>query len=74
VQENRADNIIQNLIVIACKKDPGKELASVDPELDKPLKHLIPDSRLIVSDQYPVLTDDLAPVEYYNSSFQSFIR
>ncbi len=75
VQENRADNIIQNLIIIACKKaDQPQTLASTDPELDKALKHLIPESRISVSDQYPVLTDDLAPVEYYNSSFQNFNR
>ncbi len=74
VQENRADNIIQNLIIIACKKADAVTFASADAELDKPLKHVLPDSRMQVSEQFAVLTDDLAPVEYYNSSFQNFIR
>lgn len=74
VQNNRADDIIQNLIIVACKKPDAVDFASADPEIDKPLKHVLPDSRLQVSDKYPVLTDDLAPVEYYNSSFQNFKR
>jgi spermidine synthase len=73
VQDNRPDNIIQNVIIIACKKDSGVPLASADPELDKPLKHVQPDSKF-PEGAFPVLTDDLAPVEYYNSSFQNFIR
>ncbi len=74
VQENRGDDMIQNLIIIACKKADQSPLSSSDPELEKPLKHLVPESRIPAPGEFAVLTDDLAPVEYYNSSFQNFKR
>jgi predicted membrane-bound spermidine synthase len=63
------DDQVQNLIIIASKKASGFPSTSTDPEFEKPLKHMLPDSRLPTGDTYGVLTDDLAPVEYYNSSF-----
>jgi predicted membrane-bound spermidine synthase len=74
VQDNRGDNQIQNLIIIACKKASDAPLVSSDPELAKPLKHLVPEAAYTDNNALAILTDDLAPVEYYNSSFQNFKR
>lgn len=74
VQNDRGDDLVQNLIIIASKKQGALQFTSPDPELAAPLKNVIADARIAVSDKYPALTDDLAPVEFYNSSFQNFVR
>lgn len=67
VDAEKPDSQVQNLIIVACKsKYPS--LNSQDAEISRLLSHLynqdLPDSQ-------PILTDDLAPVEYYNSFAQS---
>jgi spermidine synthase len=61
----------QNLIIVACKAKNAAMLESPDAEIAALLSHL--------SDKFPetkidILTDDLAPVEYYNSFAESIYR
>lgn len=54
----------QNLIIIACKEKNSAALQSSDPEISALLSHL---QANITETAVDILTDDLAPVEYYNS-------
>jgi spermidine synthase len=70
VRAERDDNMPQNLILVASKSDAisfetnDAEIADLfQNRYDKPLQLTV-----------PVLTDDLAPVEYYNSFAQKLAR
>jgi spermidine synthase len=61
----------QNLIIVACKEKNAAALESPDAEIAALLSHLsgeFPETRI------DILTDDLAPVEYYNSFAESIYR
>ncbi len=62
------DNQIQNLIVVACKEKNTAGLQSADEEIKSLLSHRYEKE---IPDRMPVLTDDIAPVEYYNALSQS---
>ncbi|MEP7038224.1 MAG: fused MFS/spermidine synthase [Acidobacteriota bacterium] len=66
VNAGYADARLQNLIIVACKSNVL--LKSDDPEIVKLLAHFYNKS---LDPKTVVLTDDLAPVEYYNSFAQS---
>ena len=68
VKAERGDSELQNLVVIAFKK-PAKP-QSKDSDFAAMLAHEV--NRLF--EPLPVLTDDLAPVEYYNSIAQRHYR
>ena len=65
VKSERGDSELQNLVVIAFKR--SAEPVPAGPEFASLLTHEIRDKRF---EPLPVLTDDLAPVEYYNSIAQ----
>jgi spermidine synthase len=64
------DERIQNVIVVACKSNCESNVVS-DQEISRLLSHRYTDE--IPLDR-PILTDDLAPVEYYNSFGQDLYR
>jgi spermidine synthase len=68
VRPERADEDVQNLIIIASKNQNPLNLKSDDPQLSKILNNLY--SQPLTS-QEKILTDDLAPVEFYNSYAQT---
>ncbi len=68
VDSEKSDSQVQNLIIVAAKSESPVSFDSPDTEISRLLSHLyykdFPDTQ-------PILTDDLAPVEYYNSFAQS---
>ena len=71
VNSGYTDEQLQNLIIVACKSLNAPSLKSSDLELNKLLSHL---HQQDFPREYPILTDDLAPVEYYNSFAQNLYR
>ncbi len=71
VRTERADEEVQNLIIVACKSEKLVEIKSSDSKLSKLLDNLY--NQPLIS-QEKILTDDLAPVEFYNSYAQSGFR
>ncbi len=73
VNSDYTDEQTQNLIIVACKQDCLIDASpeNADEEIVRLLGH-----RYIVDFplETPVLTDDLAPVEYYNSFVQNLYR
>jgi spermidine synthase len=67
VKPERADSDLQNLILVALKSNETFDVSSDDPELALLLAHRYTKS---IDTNPGVLTDDLAPVEYYNSLAQ----
>lgn len=67
VDSSKPDNEVQNLIIIAIKEKNSAPLSSNDTEF-QPLFSNIYDKELNFDSQ--ILTDELAPVEYYNSFAQ----
>ncbi len=61
----------QNLIIVASKSNETESLTSNDAEISKLLEHLYGKDFPLETE---ILTDDLAPVEYYNSFPQSTYR
>ncbi len=74
VNSESSDEQTQNLIIVACKSrclTDSKNDSRSDDEIARLLSHrYMADVPLEV----PVLTDDLAPVEYYNSFAQNLFR
>jgi len=71
VKPERADSDLQNLILVALKSKEPLDQRS-DPETATLLSHLYAGT---IEAGVPTLTDDLAPVEYYNSLAQRhFLR
>ncbi|MCA1623913.1 MAG: fused MFS/spermidine synthase [Acidobacteria bacterium] len=68
VNSEYSNEQLQNLIIVACKKENSVPLKSQDPEISYLLQNFY---EKIPEMQIDILTDDLAPVEYYNSSGQS---
>ena len=68
VNKDRSDEETQNLIIVACKSDCRIDTPPADPEIDRMLSHRYHADFPV---NVPPLTDDLAPVEYYNSFGQS---
>lgn len=67
VDAEKTDSQTQNLIIVACQSQcPSHH--SQDAEISRLLSHLYPKNFF---NSEAILTDDLAPVEYYNSFAQS---
>lgn len=64
VRPERADEVVQNLIIVAVKSQTPLDLESDDAELSKFLDNLYLQP---LETREKILTDDLAPVEFYNS-------
>lgn len=64
VYPENADDRQQNLIIVACKEKNSAALESSDAEIAALLSHLQDNPS---EPEVEILTDDLAPVEYYNS-------
>jgi spermidine synthase len=71
VNADHTDERLQNLIIVACKSGNTAGLESTDPEIGVLLSHLYKDNFPL---EKPVITDDLAPVEYYNSLAQNLYQ
>ena len=71
VNSDYADEQTQNLIIVACKSACLDNSDSPDAEITRLLSHRYTAEFPI---EMPVLTDDLAPVEYYNSFAQNLYR
>lgn len=67
VNADYADEKMQNLIIVAAKSADPPTMVSPDAEIAALLAHRYE----IVSNSPAILTDDLAPVEYYNSIAQN---
>ncbi len=71
INADYTDEQLQNLIIVACKVKTAAIVASDDVEISNMLKHLYVED---INSDIEVLTDDLAPVEYYNSFAQRSFR
>jgi spermidine synthase len=71
VNADYTDEQLQNLIIIACKNKNAAALTSDDAQTSNLLRHLYDGE---INSEIEILTDDLAPVEYYNSNAQSAYR
>jgi len=67
VRPDRLDSDVQNLVLVAIKSERQANLTSAEPSLNDLLAHQYASP---ISLNQPVLIDDLAPVEYYNSFAQ----
>ncbi|MGB7070737.1 MAG: fused MFS/spermidine synthase [Pyrinomonadaceae bacterium] len=68
VNTSYADERLQNLIIVAAQSASPIRFSSDDPALAELLAHRYSEHFTLDN---PVLTDDLAPVEYYNSIAQN---
>jgi len=64
VDPSKRDDAVQNIIIVAGNELPSEWIANRDEKLNSLLDHEL---FLEPAPDLPVLTDDLAPVEYYNS-------
>ena len=71
VNADYTDDSLQNLIIVASKSNNNPNLQSTDPDLATLLSNNYPNTFPLT---LPILTDDLAPVEYYNSIAQNLYR
>nr|MBA3693149.1 spermidine synthase [Acidobacteriota bacterium] len=67
INADYTDEQLQNLIIVACKEKTTAIATSDDAEISNMLKHLYVED---INSDIEVLTDDLAPVEHYNSFAQ----
>ena len=67
---NRPDSDLQNLILVGVKGNAVTEERTADSQISTLLSNEFKSE----VNKLPVLTDDLAPVEYYNSIAQNFRR
>jgi spermidine synthase len=70
VKPERADNELQNLVIVAFKQRPITPSGDA-ARFNELLSHEIGNREF---PDLPILTDDLAPVEYYNSVAQKYYR
>ena len=71
VDAKKTDEQLQNLIIVAIKEKNSAPLTSSDAEIQTLLTNLY-DKELQIKAE--ILTDELAPVEYYNSFAQSALQ
>lgn len=67
VNADYSDEQLQNLIIVACKNENSAAMFSDKAEMETLLKHLYGEN---INTDLEILTDDLAPVERYNSFAQ----
>ena len=68
INPDTPDGNLQNLIIVATASPKPLVKETSDPEISQFLSHLYPFES---ANDLPILTDDLAPVEYYNSIAQN---
>jgi len=68
VHKEHSDERLQNLMIVACKSGNKIGLENSDPAFAELLANI---ARYENDTDLPILTDDLAPVEYYNSLAQN---
>jgi spermidine synthase len=68
VNSDHTNDHFQNLIIVAVKEKNSTPLTSDNPQFNNLLSHLYEKN---INLDKSILTDDLAPVEYYNSFAQS---
>ncbi len=68
VRPERPDEDVQNLIIVALKSKNTINLTSSEAEISRLLENIYNQPIMLKT---PILTDELAPVEYYNSFAQS---
>jgi spermidine synthase len=66
-RNDKADSDLQNLVLVALKSTAPVEMTSANPQMNELLKNRY-DRPIEIPE--PILTDDLAPVEYYSSVAQ----
>ncbi len=71
VNADYTDEQLQNLIIVASKNENADALTSRDEEMSNLLKYLYVND---INSEIEILTDDLAPVEHYNSAAQRAYR
>jgi spermidine synthase len=71
INADYTDEQLQNLIIVASKNENAAALKSDDAQTSNLLGHLYNGQ---INFEVEILTDDLAPVEYYNSFAQSNYR
>ena len=71
VRPERPDTDVQNLIIVAAKTENSLDLQSADARLSPILNNLYRQPLALTEN---ILTDDLAPVEFYNSFGQTDYR
>lgn len=71
VNADYTDSQLQNLIIVACKTKTHASFKNNDAEISYLLDHFYGDT---IETNIKPLTDDLAPVEYYNSFAQSIFQ
>ncbi len=71
VNADYTDERLQNLIIVACKQKNAAALTSDAPQMSNLLQHFY---NREINSEIEILTDDLAPVEYYNSFAQRAYR
>lgn len=72
VRQDVPDEKLQNVIIVASKTATPEPLRSGDPAIESMLSHRYTET---IPEDVPILTDDLAPVEYYSSIAQNlFLR
>ena len=71
VVSEKPDTQVQNLIIVARKNGNPAPLENADAQITRLLSHLYTPENPPAQIEIPVLTDDLAPVEYYNSFAQN---
>jgi len=71
INHDYTDDQLQNLIIVACKDKKAMPLTSGDQAFSTLFEHLYDKD---INSEIEILTDDLAPVEYYNSAAQRAYR
>lgn len=71
VNEDYSDERLQNLMIVASRSTERDDLESGDEQIAKLLGHVYERGPAL---EMPILTDDLAPVEYYNSFAHNLYR
>jgi len=71
INSHYSDDRVQNLIIVASKEKKAVSLISDDAQINGLLNHIHEKN---FDAEINILTDDLAPVEYYNSFGQSVYR
>ena len=71
VRPERADEEVQNLIIVALKTEKPINSDSNDAEISRLLQNIY---KQPLENKIPFLTDELAPVEYYNSFAQTVLH
>lgn len=65
VKDEKPENEVQNFIIVALKSNNSFSQTSPDAEIGRLLQHQIP---MPDTSESAILTDELAPVEYFNSN------